>query len=89
MFGTAPSNESCGGNALNSGRKSEGLTTASIAENVDVPGVKIAAGKAAAAKSAKALSKDRDMGSALRSIYQHTIDEKIPDEMLLLLGKLD
>ncbi len=29
------------------------------------------------------------MGSALRSIYQQTIEEKIPDEMLLLLGKLD
>ncbi|MFW2851901.1 NepR family anti-sigma factor [Sphingomonas sp. TX0543] len=32
---------------------------------------------------------DRDMGSALRSIYQKTIEEKIPDEMLALLGKLD
>lgn len=31
----------------------------------------------------------RDMGSALRSVYQQTIDEKIPDEMLDLLGKLD
>lgn len=29
------------------------------------------------------------MGSALRSIYQKTIEEEIPDEMLLLLGKLD
>ncbi|QKS01227.1 MULTISPECIES: NepR family anti-sigma factor [unclassified Sphingomonas] len=29
------------------------------------------------------------MGSALRSIYQKTIEEDIPDEMLTLLGKLD
>lgn len=32
---------------------------------------------------------DRDTGAALRSIYQKTIDEQIPDEMLDLLGKLD
>ena len=29
------------------------------------------------------------MGSALRSIYQRTIDESIPDDLLDLLGKLD
>jgi hypothetical protein len=29
------------------------------------------------------------MGAALRSVYQRTIDEVIPDEMLDLLGKLD
>ncbi|CAN5630572.1 hypothetical protein BH10PSE14_BH10PSE14_22550 [soil metagenome] len=29
------------------------------------------------------------MGSALRSVYQQTVDEKIPDEFLDLLGKLD
>lgn len=29
------------------------------------------------------------MGSALRSIYQKTVEEQIPDEMLSLLGKLD
>ncbi|WP_298673031.1 NepR family anti-sigma factor [uncultured Sphingomonas sp.] len=40
-------------------------------------------------KNATIPAKDRDMGSALRSIYQQTIEEKIPDEMLLLLGKLD
>lgn len=34
-------------------------------------------------------SKDRDMGAALRSIYQKTIDESVPDEMLSLLNKLD
>ncbi|MFT3978807.1 MAG: NepR family anti-sigma factor [Sphingomonas bacterium] len=29
------------------------------------------------------------MGAALRSVYQKTIEERIPDEMLALLGKLD
>ena len=44
-------------------------------------------GKPAQSRAAKRL--DRDMGSALRSIYQRTIDEDIPDEMLSLLGKLE
>ncbi len=30
----------------------------------------------------------RDMGQALRSIYQRTVDEEVPDEFLDLLGKL-
>lgn len=34
-------------------------------------------------------SKDRDMGAALRSIYQKTIDEAVPDDLMSLLGKLD
>ncbi|MBY0303988.1 MAG: hypothetical protein K2W86_02405 [Sphingomonas sp.] len=29
------------------------------------------------------------MGEALRSVYQQTIDEQIPPEMLDLLGKLE
>ena len=32
---------------------------------------------------------DRDMGAALRKVYQHTVEETIPAEMLDLLGKLD
>jgi hypothetical protein len=40
-------------------------------------------------RSTKVRSKDKDMGAALRSVYQRTIDEVIPDEMLDLLGKLD
>ncbi len=31
---------------------------------------------------------DQRMGSALRSVYQKTVDEAVPDEMLALLGKL-
>lgn len=37
---------------------------------------------------AKVQSKDRDMGAALRSVYQKTVDEVIPDDLLDLLGKL-
>ena len=29
------------------------------------------------------------MGTALRSIYQKTVEESVPSEMLDLLGKLD
>jgi hypothetical protein len=32
---------------------------------------------------------DQAMGHALRSVYQRTIDEQIPPEMLDLLGKLE
>ena len=31
---------------------------------------------------------DRDTGAALRSVYQKTVDETVPYEMLDLLGKL-
>lgn len=34
-------------------------------------------------------ARDRDMGAALRSVYQKTVDETVPDEMISLLGKLD
>ena len=33
-------------------------------------------------------SKDRDMGAALRSVYQNAVEESIPDDLLDLLGKL-
>jgi hypothetical protein len=36
----------------------------------------------------KTPNRDRDAGSALRSAYQKTVDEQIPDEMLDLLSKL-
>ena len=41
-----------------------------------------------AASRAKVQNKKQDMGSALRSVYQRTVEEKIPPEMLDLLGKL-
>jgi hypothetical protein len=36
----------------------------------------------------KVQSKDRDMGSALRSVYQKAVDEQVPDDLMDLLGKL-
>lgn len=45
-------------------------------------------GTTAKKSPAKVQSKDRDMGSALRSAYQKTIEEQVPDEMLDLLNKL-
>jgi hypothetical protein len=32
---------------------------------------------------------ERDVGTALRAAYQQAVDEKIPSEMLDLLGKLN
>jgi len=40
-------------------------------------------------RPAKARGDDQEMGQALRSVYQKTIDEQIPQEMLDLLGKLE
>lgn len=40
-------------------------------------------------RAAKVQTKDRDMGAALRGVYQRTVEEAIPAEMLDLLGKLD
>nr|WP_244624533.1 NepR family anti-sigma factor [Sphingomonas sp. So64.6b] len=45
--------------------------------------------KPQASGAAKVQSKDRDMGAALRTVYQKTVEEDIPAEMLDLLGKLD
>ena len=39
--------------------------------------------------AAKAQSRDRDTGAALRSVYQKTIEETVPPDLLDLLGKLD
>ena len=32
--------------------------------------------------------RDRDAGAALRSVYQKTVEEAVPDDLLDLLGKL-
>ncbi len=32
---------------------------------------------------------DQPVGSALRSVYQQTVEEKVPDDLLDLLGKLN
>lgn len=36
-----------------------------------------------------AVAKEADLGNALRSVYQQTVAEQVPPEMLDLLGKLD
>ena len=36
-----------------------------------------------------AQSKNKDMGAALRSVYQKTVEETVPEDLLSLLGKLD
>jgi len=47
-------------------------------------------GKAPSGKQAddRSAPRDREMGAALRSVYQRAVDEKVPDEMMDLLGKL-
>lgn len=60
---------------------------------------KTTSGKAGAAKSAQAGSGERrpgaprknqgDVGRVLRSVYDTTLNEDIPDDFLDLLGKLD
>ena len=37
----------------------------------------------------RAQGSGRDMGSALRTVYQRAVEEAVPAEMLDLLGKLD
>ena len=51
----------------------------------------VSAGKRppASAGSDRDAAIDRNMGSALRTVYQKTVDEEIPDEFLDLLGKLN
>ncbi|WP_374126469.1 NepR family anti-sigma factor [Sphingomonas sp. 28-62-11] len=45
--------------------------------------------KASPKRTAKPRGDDQPMGQALRTVYQRTIDEQIPQEMLDLLGKLE
>lgn len=45
--------------------------------------------KAPSKRSTKPRVDDQVMGQALRMVYQQTIDEQIPPEMLDLLGKLE
>ena len=40
-------------------------------------------------KAVKVERRDRDTGAALRSVYQKTVDEAVPDDLLDLLGKLN
>lgn len=55
----------------------------------DLRSADVTSKKAPAGRTAKVHTKDRDMGAALRGVYQKTVEEAIPSEMLDLLGKLD
>lgn len=55
----------------------------------DEPPVKASGKKATPARSRKRDAKERDMGDALRSVYDRTVQEEVPDEFLDLLSKLD
>lgn len=39
-------------------------------------------------KGSRARGENRNVGAALRSVYQETVNEDVPSEMLDLLGKL-
>ena len=58
-------------------------------DSLKKPGAAVAPKTGGSAAGAKVQSKDRDMGAALRTVYQRTVEEEIPSEMLDLLGKLD
>ncbi len=50
---------------------------------------KQAPAKKPAARPAAPGARDREMGDALRSVYDKAVQESVPDEMLDLLSKLD
>jgi len=52
------------------------------------PGKESRGNEAASAKPRKKRPPAPEFGHALRSVYQQTVDESIPPEMLDLLGKL-
>lgn len=62
-------------------------TSKKPAVEVDAP-AKVA-GRAGKTASRSDDTQDRDMGSALRSVYQRAVEEDVPDDLLDLLGKLD
>lgn len=41
-----------------------------------------------ASKPRENRQRENNVGQALRSVYQQTVNENVPDEMLALLGKL-
>lgn len=46
-------------------------------------------GRKHAGGSGNGRDKERDMGDALRSVYDRTVQETVPDDLLDLLSKLD
>ena len=64
--------------------------TEKAGEDASLGGAKPRPGTPSGGKTAgaKIQGKDRDMGFALRSVYQKTVEEPVPDDLLALLGKL-
>ena len=52
-------------------------------------GKKASATGANPGKSGPPAAQDRDVGRALRTVYDETVNEAVPAEMLDLLGRLD
>lgn len=48
-----------------------------------------ASGKSPAGVRDQVADKERDMGEALRSVYDRAVKEAVPDDLLDLLSKLD
>lgn len=57
-------------------------------DTAPVTGAPRSGADADARSASSAASRDRDMGSALRSVYDNTVSEQVPDDLLDLLGKL-
>ena len=57
-----------------------------VGANTPKPGV---TGKASAKRRPSTGKDEGEVANALRSVYQHAVDEDIPSEMLDLLRKLD
>ena len=62
---------------------------AGCSRGTDLRSADVSTKKPPVERAAKVQNKDRDMGAALRGVYQRTVEEAIPPEMLDLLGKLD
>jgi hypothetical protein len=62
-----------------------GMTLPSVSDQPEEPVIK----PTDAPSDRRTSGSDRDMGAALRSVYQRTVDETVPDDLMALLGKLD
>nr|WP_281063765.1 NepR family anti-sigma factor [Sphingomonas sp. LaA6.9] len=60
----------------------------STKEKIQKSGPSSASAKKGKRTESSPSTNSRDVGQALRSIYQKTVDEAVPSEMLDLLGKL-
>lgn len=50
---------------------------------------KLSTSKSATHRLSKDLARDDNAGAVLRTVYQATVEEAVPDDLLDLLGKLN